>query len=150
MGLNCSGRRAVEPGSGRERAGSLPRLPTPPSLLLLVLSPVHVPGTHPGPSPSDCSGKRESLPARGARASNKPVSTPTRQMPGEPVNRSRMKIPAGRLAPCSDTTESHSCRRPGSPRARKSSPSHLQRRPECRSCLTQSSGFFLNNSAQGH
>ena len=28
-GWNRSGRRAVEPGSGRERAGSLPRLPTP-------------------------------------------------------------------------------------------------------------------------
>ncbi|XP_033277520.1 uncharacterized protein LOC117200066 [Orcinus orca] len=49
--------------------------------------------------------------------------------------------------------ESHSGPLQGSPRARKSSPSHLQGRPDSQSLLTpESSGFsfFLKNSAQGH
>lgn len=79
-GQNCSGRRAVGLGRGGERACSLPRLPARRSLLLLELSPIHVPGTHSKPrlcSDSGRPGKRESLPAPGAGASNKPVSTPT-------------------------------------------------------------------------
>lgn len=116
------------------------------SLLLLELTPIHVPATHSRTSfCSGCPGKRESLPARGAGASNKPVSTPTplRQR-GEPVNRSRMKnlrqVASGTVP--WRTVASQSGPRPGNPRAPKSSPSHLQRRPESQSLLTpESSGF---------
>lgn len=64
--------------AGSESAASPACQPRSSLLLLLELTPIHVPATHSRPSfCSGCPGKRESLPARGARASNKPVSTPT-------------------------------------------------------------------------
>lgn len=65
----------------RETVGSVPAASAawqPCSWLLLELSPIHVPATHSRPRfCSGCPRKRESLPARGAGASNNPVSTPT-------------------------------------------------------------------------
>lgn len=93
----------------REAAGSEPAAspscqPCSSLLLLLELNPIHVSATHSRPSfCSGCPDKRESLPARGARVSNKPVfNSDSAPAAGEPVNRSERKITVrSLLAPCS-------------------------------------------------
>lgn len=143
-----SGGRAVEPGSGGERSCSLPCLPAPfVSAATRVVSnsrSSHSLQTQPR-SGSGCPGKRESLLAPGAGASNTPVSTPTLlKAAGEPVNRSRMKNPR-QVAPGTvqwRLLASQRGPRLGAPGAPTSSSSHLQRRPESQSFLTpESSGF---------
>lgn len=89
----------------REAAGSEPaaspacQQPFSSLLLLLESNPIHVPATHSRPSfGSGCPDKRESLPARGARVSHKPVSTPTplRQR-GSQSTDPKEKSPSGRF-----------------------------------------------------
>ncbi|XP_039704635.1 uncharacterized protein LOC120591119 [Pteropus medius] len=84
---------------GSEPAASPACQPCSSLLLLLELNPIHVSATHSRPSfCSGCPDKRESLPARGARVSNKPVSTltPLRQRGSQSTDR-KEKSPSGRF-----------------------------------------------------
>lgn len=143
-GRGRSGRRAAEPGSGGERACSLPRLPA-----LLVSAAPRV------ESNSRSSHSLQTQPllrqigvaSRTRRWGQQPASLNSDSAPaaGKPVPRQRRKN-TRQVAPGTEPRRPRALRsgpRPGAPRAPRSSSSHLPRCPESPSLLTPESCFSL-------